>query len=102
MSPFQLIYGIDVVFPINLALPMMKLMQDTEEELNDLTRRMNQLIEVQQTREKVDKKFQEYQDKMKVIFDRREKQRDFTLGDVVLKWDSRREYLGKNGNLYHS
>jgi len=35
---------------------MMKLMHDTEEEPNDLTRRLNQLIEVQQTREKVDKK----------------------------------------------
>jgi hypothetical protein len=46
MSPFQLIYGIDVVLPINLALHVMKLLQDSEEEPNDLTRRMNQLIKV--------------------------------------------------------
>ena len=60
MSPFQLIYGIDVVFPINLALSMMKLVQDSEGEPNDLTRRMNQLIEVKQNIEQVDKKLQEY------------------------------------------
>jgi hypothetical protein len=47
MSPFQLIYGLDVILPINLALPVMKLWQDVGEEPNDFTRRMNQLIEVQ-------------------------------------------------------
>jgi hypothetical protein len=34
---------------------------------------MNQLIQVQQTREQVNEKFLEYQDKMKAIFDRRAK-----------------------------
>jgi hypothetical protein len=79
----------------------MKLLQDSEEEPNDLTRRMNQLIEVQQTREQVDEKFQEYQDKMKAIFDRREKQRNFIPGDLVLRWDSRREDPGKHGKFDH-
>jgi len=67
ISPFQLIYGNDVVLPINIALHVMKLLQDVEEEPHDLTRRMNQLIEVKQTREQVNEKFQEYQDKMKAI-----------------------------------
>jgi hypothetical protein len=35
MSPFQLIYGIDVILPINLSFPVMKLLQDSEEEPND-------------------------------------------------------------------
>jgi hypothetical protein len=71
ISHFQLIYSIDVVFPISLSQRVMKLMQDKEEEPNDLTRRMNQLIEVKHTKEQVDKKFQEYEDKMKAIFDRK-------------------------------
>jgi hypothetical protein len=71
ISHFQLIYSIDVVFPISLCRCVMKLMQDKEEEPNDLTRRMNQLIEVKHTKEQVDKKFQEYEDKMKAIFDRK-------------------------------
>jgi len=71
ISHFQLIYSIDVVFPIILSRHVMKLMQDKEEEPNDLTRRMNQLIEVKHTKEQLDKKFQEYEDKMKAIFDRK-------------------------------
>jgi hypothetical protein len=50
MSPFQLVYGTDVVLPINLTLPVMKLWQDANEEPNDVTRRINQIIEVQQNR----------------------------------------------------
>ena len=71
ISHFQLIYSIDVVFPINLSRCVIKLTQVNEEEPNDLTRRMNQLIEVKHTKEQVDKKFQEYEDKMKAIFDRK-------------------------------
>jgi hypothetical protein len=40
---------------------------------------------VQQTREQVNEKFQEYQDKMKAIFYRRAKQRNFVPGDFGIK-----------------
>jgi len=50
MSLFQLVYGTYVILPINLSLPMMKLWQDANEEPNYLTRRINQIIEVQQNR----------------------------------------------------
>ena len=60
MSPFQLVYGIDVILPINLALPVIKLWQDANEEPNDITRRINQVIEVQQNIIEVDDKLQKY------------------------------------------
>jgi hypothetical protein len=41
MSSFQMVYGIDVVLPINLALLVMKLWQDANEEPNDVMRRIN-------------------------------------------------------------
>jgi hypothetical protein len=44
MSPFQMVYGTDVVLPINLTLPVMKLWKDVNEEPNDITRRINQII----------------------------------------------------------
>ena len=59
-SPFQMVYGIDIVLPINLALPVMKLWQDEKEEPNHVTRRINQLIEVQQHRAEVDERLQKY------------------------------------------
>jgi transposase InsO family protein len=48
VSPFQMVYGTDAILPINLALPVMKLWQDQNEKPNPVTRRINQLIEVQQ------------------------------------------------------
>jgi hypothetical protein len=77
MSPFQLVYGTDIVLPINLSLPVMKLWQDANEEPNDVTRRMNQIIEVQQNRVEVDDKLQKYQDNMKALFDKKDKDREF-------------------------
>ena len=38
MSPFQMFYSTDVVLPINIALPVIKLWQDANEEPNDVTR----------------------------------------------------------------
>jgi hypothetical protein len=46
-SPFQMVYGTNMVLPINLVLLVMKLWQDEKEEPNHVTRRINQLIEVQ-------------------------------------------------------
>ena len=100
-SPFQMVYGTDVVLPINLALPVMKLWQDEKEEPNHVTRRINQLIEVQQHRAEVDERLQKYQDNMKVLFDRQAKDREFLLGNLFLKWDARKEDLEKHGKFYH-
>jgi hypothetical protein len=44
-------------------------------------------------------KIQEYQDKMKTIFDRRAKEINFVPGDILLRWDSKREEPGKHGKL---
>ena len=45
-SSFQLIYGLDVIFPASLGLPVMKYLQEQESEPNTIQRRINQLIEV--------------------------------------------------------
>ena len=45
-SPFHLVYGVDVVIPVQLALPIMKYAQKELDEPNPFQRRMLQLIEV--------------------------------------------------------
>jgi hypothetical protein len=100
-SPFQMVYGTDVVLPINLALPVMKLWQDEKEKPNPVTRSINQLIEVQQHRAEVDERLQKYQDDMKVLFDRKAKDKNFLPGYLVLKWNARKEDSGKNGKFDH-
>jgi hypothetical protein len=51
LSPFQLVYGEEAVFPSQLAILVAKLFQDYQEEPNDVIRRIHQLVEVQQARE---------------------------------------------------
>ena len=44
MSPFQLVYGVEVVFPASLGVPVMKLLQEHHDEPNHMQRRINQII----------------------------------------------------------
>jgi hypothetical protein len=82
------VYGAYDIFPIHLSWPEMKLLQDEEEKSYEMQRRINQLIEVQQVREQVQIKSQVHQERIKQIFDKRTKERNFMTGDLVLKWDA--------------
>lgn len=53
MSPFQLVYGVDAVFPTSLGILVLKILQKLEVESNDVQRRINQMVQLQQTREEV-------------------------------------------------
>ena len=57
---------------------------------------MSQTIQLQQTREGVYNRTQLLQENIKNIFDKRTKANDFSIGDKVPKWDSRREDKGKH------
>jgi ribonuclease HI len=61
ISPFQLVYGAEAVFPSQLAIPVEKFFQDYQEEPNDMIKRIHQLVEVQQVREQVMVRFQDHQ-----------------------------------------
>jgi hypothetical protein len=98
-SPFQIIYGIEAIFPTTLGLSVMRLLQEQEAETNSTRRRNNELISVQQTREKDFNNAQLWQDNIKEAFDRHTKVDDFKLGDLVLKWDARNEDKGKHGKF---
>eukprot|EP00253_Pinus_taeda_P021622 PITA_21622 len=98
-SPCELVYGMEVVFPSSLGVPVMKILQEAQVEPNDIQRRINQTINLQQTREEVYQRSQVLQEKLKKIFHRRTKAEDFYLGDKVLRWDSRREDKGKHGKF---
>jgi hypothetical protein len=99
MSPYQLVYGTEVVFPNSLGVPVMKLFLEMQAEPNDSQRRINQMIHLKQSREEVYNKTQVIQENIKNIFDKRSKEDDFELGDLVLRWDSRNEDKGKHGKF---
>jgi FtsZ-binding cell division protein ZapB len=98
-SPFQLVYGTDVVFPTSLGMPVMKYIQEENNELNPTQRRINQQIELHQIREGLCDKAQTYQEKMKQVFGKRVNTNDFNIGDLVLKWDFKYKDKGKHGKF---
>ena len=77
----------------------MKLLQEAQVEPNDIQRRINQTIHLQQTREEVYQRSQVVQEKLKKIFDKKTKAEDLYIGDKVLRWDSMREDKGKHGKF---
>ena len=101
-SHFQLVYGTYIVFPASLGILVLKLLQDQEEERNPMQNKINNLIELQEIREDVYHKSQIFQEKMKYIFDRKVKNDDFHLQDLVIKWDARIENKGKHEKFDHS
>jgi hypothetical protein len=61
VSPFWLVYGIESIFPSDLTFLVEKFFQDHQGEPNDMMRRIQQLVEVQQTRERILDKEHEHQ-----------------------------------------
>jgi hypothetical protein len=49
----------------------------------------------------VDDKLQKYQDSKKALFDKKVKDREFLPGDLVLRWEARKEDVGKHGKFDH-
>ena len=98
-SPYELVYGRAVVFPVQLALPVARFMQESQEELDDMVRRINQLVELEETRNQVNQRLTEYQEKMKNVFDQHAKDRKFQIGDLVLRWDVRRVKKGNHAKF---
>jgi hypothetical protein len=79
----------------------MRLLQEQDAEKDATRRRKDELISVQQTREKYFDNTQLRQDKIKEDFDRHTKVDEFKPGDWVLKWDARNEDKGKHGKFHH-
>ena len=44
MSPYQLVYEADAIFPTSLGVPVMKLIQEVQSEEDDMIRRINQIV----------------------------------------------------------
>eukprot|EP00253_Pinus_taeda_P034282 PITA_34282 len=90
-SPFELVYGVDIVLPTSLTTPVVKLLQEDDSEEDPMQRRLNQMVHLQQTRQEVFKNTSKLEEKIKKIYDKKAKVKKFQVDDVVLKWDARNE-----------
>jgi hypothetical protein len=65
LSPFQLVYEAEAIFPSQLAFPVGKFFQDCQGEPDDMIKRILQIVEAQQTIEQLMDKVHERQHKIK-------------------------------------
>lgn len=100
-SPFQLVYGTYVDFPVSLGIQVLKYLPTQDLELDSMQNRINHLIELQELWEEVYYKSHIFQEKMKDIFDRKVKKEHFHTNDLGLKWDVKIEDKGKHGKFDH-
>jgi len=98
-SPYELVYRRAAVFPVQLALPVACFMQESQEEPDDMIRRINQSMELEETPDQVNQRLTEYQEKMKNIFDQHARDRRLQIGDLVLRCDVRRAEKGKHAKF---
>jgi hypothetical protein len=96
-----MVYGTEVVFPTQLSLPILKFLQEELEDPNDIQRRIFQITEVRQNRERLNQEAIIYQNKVKATFDRKSKKDIFQEGYIVLRWDAMREDKSKHGKSDH-
>ena len=79
----------------------MRMLQEKKDEPNHVKRRINQIIELNEIRDKAYGKVKTHQEKMKNTFDRRVKEEKFLIDDLVLKRDSPHEEKGNHGKFDH-
>jgi len=71
--------------------PVIAMIQGEKEEPNALIRRMTKVVELSENRDKLRDNFIIYQSKMKFFFDRKSKEIEFNVADLVLRWNTGRE-----------
>ena len=78
-SSYELVYGTQALFPTQLARPVISFLQEAQEEPNALIRRLHKVIDLSESRNRVRDNLVTYQEKMKSIFDRKERRSCFKL-----------------------
>jgi hypothetical protein len=96
-----LVYGQEAILPNGLYLSYLQLAQDSNEEPSlAIQQRINTLLMLEEEREKDKSKFLAHQQIVKRWFDKHKaKEKNFEVGDLVLKWDRVNEPKGKHSKF---
>jgi hypothetical protein len=83
-TPFELVYGLEAKLPVNLQIPILRFVQQYDTDAEAIQGRINQLIELDETRRNALGQMIRNQEKVKNTFDHKAKGRSFAEGDLVL------------------
>lgn len=73
LSPFQIVYGVDILFLTSLAISVIILLQEARSEENDMQHRINKMIHLEQTREEVFHNTSKLHERIKRIYDQKQR-----------------------------
>ena len=94
-TPFQLVYGLEVVLPIQCQIPSLKLAVELLPNTSIEEERFLYLTNLEETRRDVALVNEAHKKRVKVQYDKSVKPRLFNEGDLVLTYDQRHYKLGK-------
>ena len=102
-SPYFLVYGQEAILPPNITLPSLQLSQASRGTPSTLLqKRINQLVRLEELRDNARNKFKNHQMNVKRWFDRHlAGDKDYQVGELVLKWDKLSEPKGKHTKFQH-
>eukprot|EP00253_Pinus_taeda_P034769 PITA_34769 len=102
-SPYFIVYGHEAILPPNATLPSLQLSQASRGTPSVLLQeRINQLMRLEELRDKAKNKFRNHQMIVKRWFDRHlAGDKDYQVGELVLKWDKLNEPKGKHMKFQH-
>lgn len=90
-SPYLLVYSLRARLPIHIEYPALRVLQQYSDNIKPLQVRMNELLNLEETREKSYAKSMKRQEVIKRWFDKKKASTiTFREGDLVLKWDEDR------------
>jgi len=98
-SPFQLVYGVDPILPVNLKIPTLQFAQDYLGIDNKQEVRLLQLMHLEEKRSQAIDQFAKHQAVVKRWFDKRARIKAFRISDLVLMWDKAHERKGDHGKF---
>jgi len=98
-----LVYGQEAILPPNITLPSLQCSQASRGTPLALPQnRINQLVRLEELRDKAKNKFRNHQMIMKRWFDHHlAGNKDYQVGELVLKWDKLSEPKGKHMKFQH-
>eukprot|EP00253_Pinus_taeda_P014336 PITA_14336 len=102
-SPYFLVYGKEAILPPNVTLPSLQLSQDSRGTPSTLLQeRINQLMRLEEFRDKARNKFRNHQMIVKRWFDHHlARDKYYQVGELLLKWDKLNEPKGKHMKFQH-
>ena len=100
-SPYFLVYGKEAILPPNIYLLSLQLTQSSRgRSSNVLQTRIDTLIKLKEERIKAKENFHTHQQRIKRWFDKHiAGDKQFQIGDLVLKWDKASEAKGKHSKF---